>query len=142
VIVLDTNVVSELMRTSPAVGVLSWLRQQQAADLFTTAVTLAEVRYGIARLPAGHRRDELTRTAHEVFGAFLDQILPFDSAAANLYADLVAARERGGSPINGFDAQIAAICLDHGAPLATRNGKDFRATGVDVIDPWGAAARS
>ena len=90
-IVLDTTVVSELMRPEPAPVVLAWLRRQVAADLFTTAVTLAEVRYGIARLPDGHRKDVLSQAADQVFGAFPDQILPFDSGAARVYADLARA---------------------------------------------------
>ena len=139
-IVLDTNVVSELMRPKPAPVVLAWLRRQVAADLFTTAVTLAEVRYGIARLPDGHRKDVLSQAADQVFGAFPDQILPFDSGAARIYADLAASRERAGSPISGFDAQIAAVCRVHSAALGSRNVMDFRGTGVEVIDPWQTTA--
>jgi predicted nucleic acid-binding protein len=135
-IVLDTNVVSELMRPSPAAEVVAWLRSRSAAELATTAVTWAEVRYGIARLIDGRRKSELLRLADDVFGTFADQVLPFDAAAASGYADLVAHRERIGAPIDGFDAQIAAICLTHGAPLATRNEKDFRETGVVTINPW------
>lgn len=135
-IVVDTNVVSELMRASPPLPVLAWLHRHAAADLFTTAVTVAEVRYGIARLLDGDRREALRRAADEVFSAFPEQILPFGAAAASRYADVVAARDREGLPINGFDAQIAAICLVRGAALATRNGKDFRGTGVELIDPW------
>jgi toxin FitB len=135
-IILDTNVVSELMRTSPAPVVLTWLRQQNGRELFTTAITAAEVRYGIARLPDGHRKDDLVRAADEVFAAFPDQVLPFDNAAASAYADLVAQRERMGNPIDGFDGQIAAICHSHGGLLATRNVKDFRHTGIATTDPW------
>lgn len=141
-IVLDTNVVSELMRASPAPEVLDWLRGQAAAELLTTAVTVAEVRYGIARLPDGARREALRRAADEVFSAFPEQILPFDAAAASRYADVVAARDRAGTPINGFDAQIAAVCLTRGMALSTRNGRDFRGTGVQVIDPWQPEAGS
>jgi predicted nucleic acid-binding protein len=136
VIVLDTNVVSELMRASPAPVVLAWLRRQVGTELFTTAVTVAEVRYGIARMPDGRRKDDLRRTADEVFGAFPEQVLPFDSTAAEMYADVVANRERAGNPIDGFDAQIASVCRVHRARLATRNVKDFRDTGVEAIDPW------
>lgn len=135
-IVLDTNVVAELMRPAPAPVVLSWLRRRANDDVVTTAITAAEVRYGIARLPDGHRRRDLTRAAEEVFGTFPEQVLPFDLAAAAAYADLVAHRERGGTRIDGFDGQIAAICRVHGALLATRNVKDFHDTGVATTDPW------
>jgi predicted nucleic acid-binding protein len=136
VIILDTNVVSELMRPSPAPAVLGWLHQQDSAELFTTAVTAAEIRYGIARLPEGRRKNDLARAANEVFAAFPDQVLPFDLKAATTYADLVARCERLGSPIDGFDGQIASICQVHGALLATRNVKDFHSTGIATADPW------
>jgi predicted nucleic acid-binding protein len=135
-IVLDTNVVSELMRPSPAGVVLSWLRQRDNAELFTTAITAAEIRYGIARLPDGRRKDDLLRAADEILRAFPEQVLPFDATAAAAYADVVGRRERIGKPIDGFDGQIASICRVHGALLATRNVKDFRETGVATADPW------
>jgi predicted nucleic acid-binding protein len=135
-IVLDTNIVSELMRATPAPAVLAWLQQASSTGLYTTAVTVAEIRYGIARLPLGHRRETLHQAANEIFAAFPRQVLPFDLAAATAYADLVAGRERDGNPISGFDAQIAAICRSQAATLATRNTKDFADTGVTIIDPW------
>jgi toxin FitB len=134
-IVLDTNVVSELMKAAPSETVVSWI-VGNSAELVTTAITLAEVRYGIRRLPDGRRRQLLVEAADEVFAAFADQVLPFDAAAATQYANLVDERDRAGSPIAGFDAQIAAICRANSAALATRNVKDFLAVGVDVIDPW------
>jgi len=136
VIVVDTNVTSELMRPSPAAPVIAWVRGQGPGDLYTTAITVAEVLYGVERLPTGRRRASLKAAAEEVFAAFADHVLAFDVAAAAEYAALVGDRERDGAPINGFDAQIAAICRAHGAALATRNGKDFRDTGIDLIDPW------
>jgi len=135
-IVLDTNVVSELMRGTPESSVITWLGRQRSAELFTTAVTLAEVRYGIARLPDGRRKNDLSQAADEVFGAFPEQVLPFDAAAAATYADVVTDRDRAGQPIDGFDAQIAAICRSRQATLATRNTKDFHQTGVELVDPW------
>ncbi|MGY3517738.1 PIN domain-containing protein [Micromonospora sp. PTRAS2] len=137
-IVLDTNVVSELMRAEPAPAVLTWLRQSSGASLHTTVVTVAEIRYGIARLPEGQPRESLHQAANEIFAAFPRQVLPFDLAAAGAYADVVAGRERLGRPIDGFDAQIAAICRAQAATLATRNIKDFADTGIGVIDPWQA----
>lgn len=135
-IVLDTNVVSELMRAEPAPAVLLWLNQSSGAGLYTTAVTVAEIRYGIVRLPDGQRRESLHRAANEIFAAFPRQVLPFDLAAAVAYADVVAGREQLGRPMNGFDAQIAAICRTQAATLATRNIKDFTDTGIEAIDPW------
>jgi predicted nucleic acid-binding protein len=135
-IVLDTNVVSELMRATPEPAVLAWLQQTFSTGLYTTAVTVAEIRYGIARLPEGRRRQTLHQAANEIFAAFPRQVLPFDLAAATAYADVVASRERDGNPISGFDAQIAAICRSQAATLATRNTKDFTDTGISIIDPW------
>jgi toxin FitB len=135
-IVLDTNVVSELMRASPAHAVLSWLAEHRVSDVYTTAITVAEIRYGIARLPAGRRRDGLQQAADEIFAAFPQQVLSFDLRAAAAYADLVAQRDSTGNPISGFDAQIAAICRTHLATLATRNVADFSGTGVATVNPW------
>ena len=135
-VVLDTNVISELMRAAPDVRVQDWARKVPPDRVFTTSVTLAEVRFGIARLPAGRRRALLDTAADDVFGTFADRVLPFDVVAANAYADLVAERERAGEPIAGFDAQIAAICRVHRAALVTRNTRDFARLGLDLIDPW------
>jgi toxin FitB len=138
-IVLDTNVASELMRRSPEPAVTGWIRAHPGGELCTTAITLAEIRYGIDRLPAGRRRDLLTGAAFDVFAAFAAQVLPFDAVAATHYATIVARRDHSGRPIDGFDAQIAAICLARRATLATRNTRDFAETGVAVIDPWQSA---
>ncbi len=135
-IVLDTNVVSELMRATPAPAVLAWLQQTSSTGLYTTSVTVAQIRYGIVRLPDGRRKDDLHRAANEIFAAFPRQVLPFDLAAATAYADVVTGREAGGNPISGFDGQIAAICRSQAATLATRNTKDFIDTGITLIDPW------
>ena len=135
-IVLDTNVVSELMRPSPSTQVLAWVGGKPDSQLYTTAITLAEIRYGIERLPDGWRRQLLLTLADDVFGGFEEQVLPFDARAAPRYAAIVAGRDRAGRPIDGFDAQIASICREHQAALATRNGADFEHTGVEVIDPW------
>lgn len=135
-VVLDTNVVSELMRAVPDARVAEWMRGVLPSTVCTTSVTLAEVLYGIARLPTGRRRDHLHDAAADVFGSFADRVLAFDAAAANQYADIVNEREEAGAPIAGFDAQIAAICRSHEARLATRNPDDFSGLGIDLIDPW------
>ena len=135
-IIVDTNVVSELMKSSPSEPVIEWVRARTGSELFTTSITLAEILYGIALLPDGHRKELLRTTATEVFATFEDQVLPFDSSAATHFADVVGGRDQIGLPIDGFDAQIASICRAHGAALATRNLKDFRHTDVKLIDPW------
>lgn len=135
-IVVDTNVASELMRPAPDVRVVRWVQATRPGDLWTTAVTVAEILVGITRLPEGRRRDILDGAARDVFAAFDDRVLSFDAAAAPFHAEVVVARERSGTPIGGFDAQIAAVCRLHGAALATRNTRDFVDTGVEVVDPW------
>ncbi len=137
-IILDTNVASELMKSSPAPAVRAWVHARRGHELYMTSITLAEISYGIERLPLGGRRDLLKATADDVFAGFEDQILPFDVAAAKRYPIIVTRRDRAGLPIDGFDAQIASICQAHDATLATRNLKDFQDTGIDVIDPWQA----
>jgi predicted nucleic acid-binding protein len=137
VIVLDTNVISELARQVPDTGVLSWLDSLDISDVATTAVTAEELRYGVARLPEGHRKRELTVVIRGILSEdFHGRVLPFDDRASVRYADIVAGRERIGRPIGVADAQIAAICRDVGAILASRNTADFEETGVELIDPW------
>jgi toxin FitB len=137
VIVLDTNVISELARQAPDPGVLSWLDSLEVSEAATTAVTAAELRYGVARLPDGHRKRELTAVIRDILAEdFQGRVLPFDERAAVRYADIVTGRERAGRPIGAADAQIAAICRDLGAILATRNPPDFEETGIELIDPW------
>jgi toxin FitB len=139
VIVIDTNVISEMMRGDPNPTVLAWAAA--VGRLHTTAITLAEVEYGLARLPVGRRRDQLTATATEVFADYQDVILSFDVPAAHRYADIVAGCEALGYPITSADAQIAAICAARNATLATRNTSDFTRTGVQLINPWQEQAR-
>lgn len=135
-VILDTNVISELMRAEPDDHVAGWVREVPPAMVYTTSVTLAEVRFGIARLPVGRRRTLLGDAADDVFKTFADRILPFDADTADQYANVVVERERAGAPITGFDAQIASICRSHVAALATRNTEDFSRLGLDLIDPW------
>jgi toxin FitB len=140
VIVLDTNVVSELMRKRPQLGVVSWVDRFSASEVLVTAVTAAELMYGVARLPDGRRKWELHVKVEGLLAEdFQDQILPFDARAATHYAEIVASRERAGRPISMADAQIAAICRNWNAGLATRNVDDFVDTGFDAMNPWDAA---
>jgi predicted nucleic acid-binding protein len=137
VIVLDTNVISELTRQVPEPGVVSWLDSRPAAEVATTAITAAELFYGVARLSTGRRKTELTAAVHGLLADdFRDRVLPFDKRAALRYADIVCSREARGRPIGVADAQIAAICRAIDATLATRNTDDFTETGVALINPW------
>lgn len=136
-IVLDTNVISELARTEPEKTVLDWVDAQQAGDLYLTAITVGELSFGLARLPAGRRQRELAaRVNHLIEQVFADRVLPYGAHAARLFGVLTADRERQGRPIAMADGQIAAVCLQHGTRLATRNTSDFAATVPDLIDPW------
>ena len=139
-IVWDTNVVSELMRPEPNDQVVMWTDRQPVDEVFITAITLAELWYGIGRLPIGRRRNELAEVFDEMLTQdFEHRVLDFDRVAAAHYADLVVERERIGRPISMADAQIAAICRSHGAAVATRNVDDFSDVGVDVVNPWTAS---
>lgn len=136
-IVLDTNVISELMRLEPEPAVVAWVDRQPAEEVFLTAVTLAELLYGIARLPDGRRKTTLAEQLEVMIAEDFDhRVAGFDEAAAAHYADIVVQRERAGRPISAADAQIAAVCRSHGAALATRNSPDFSGTGITVVDPW------
>jgi hypothetical protein len=137
VIVLDTNVISELTRQAPAPGVISWLDSLTAAEVATTAITAAELLYGVARMPYGHLKTELAAAVHGLLSDdFQGRVMSFDEPAAQCYADIVSGRERLGRPIGAADAQIAAICRTIDAALATRNTDDFEETGIELIDPW------
>jgi len=138
VIIVDTNVLSELMKREPMPVVEQWLAAQSPASLFTTSVTKAEVLYGAALLPAGDRRDALEEAVAAMFEEDFDgRVLPFDGAAAYDYAIIASHRRQTGKPISQFDAQIAAIARSRGAVVATRNVPDFEDCGIDVYNPWG-----
>lgn len=133
-IVLDTNVVSDLMRGGG--GVDRWLTTVSELDLFTTVVTRAEIRYGVARLPEGRRRREVAKAAEAFFHDVADRTLTFDTRAADRYGQIVADREVTGRPTGVLDAQIAAIAQSHQAQVATRNVRDFEIPGLSVVDPF------
>jgi toxin FitB len=139
VIVLDTNILSELMRPAPAESVVRWMASQPATSLYTTSITQAEIFHGIMLLPAGRRRNAFEAAAEAMFDQdFNGRILAFGSDAARPYARIAAERRRGGRPISHFDAQIAAIARSAGAAIATRNVADYDGCGVKVINPWEA----
>lgn len=135
-IVLDTNVLSEVMKPAPSAEVAKWMLREGGSRLYTTAVCEAEIRLGIAILPDGRRKHDLETAAARVLALLGGRILAFDSSSANEFARIVADRRRSGRPIEDFDAQIAAISLSRGMTLATRNGPDFIGIGVAIVDPW------
>lgn len=140
-IVLDTNVLSEAMRPSPDGRVLGWMNDQAAETLFLSSVTVAELLFGVRSLPHGRRRGDLTRQLDGALALFAGRVLPFDEAAALLYADMAVHARSAGRPLPEADGFIAATAAAHGFGIATRNIRDFLDTGVDLIDPWSAAGR-
>ena len=142
-IVLDTNVISELLRPAPAKQVEAWLSAQDGEQVYFTAVGEAELRHGVAVLPAGRRRTALTKAIEGILDEdFRGRILPFDSAAAKAYAAIAAERRAAVRPISQFDCQIAAIARANAAAVATRNTTDFQACGITLLDPWANSGRT
>nr|WP_024307102.1 type II toxin-antitoxin system VapC family toxin [Pseudomonas sp. P818] len=136
-ILLDTNVLSELMRAKPAPQVLEWVDAQPVGDLVITSITVAEILYGIARMPDGKRKQGLLDVASVMFDEdFAGNILPFDADAAVHYAEIAAETEAKGRGVDMADAQIAAIGRLHDAVIATRNIRHFETLGVALVDPW------
>jgi predicted nucleic acid-binding protein len=136
-IILDTNVLSELMRFQPSPRVAAWVAKQPVMDLFTTTITEAEIFYGIELLAKGKRREALMATAETVFSVDLaGRTLGFDSDAAQAFSKIAARCRRRGRPMAQADAQIAAIAQVRGAKLATRNADDFGNCSLEVVDPW------
>lgn len=138
-LVLDTNVVSETMRARPEASVLRYLDALPPSQVYLTTITVAEIRYGVARLPKGRRREQLSAAVATLFAEdFRGRVLPFDIGAADEYGAICAAREATGRPISTADAMIAAICRLHDATLVTRNTADFTGLGLSLFDPWGS----
>ena len=136
-IVLDTNVISELMRTLPSPAVTSWIAKYPKASLFFSAVGEAELRFGIAIMSAGQRRDILSSEIEIMLQEeFTNRILPFDSNAARAYAEIAASRRSAGRPVAEFDCQIAAIAHSRSMAIATRNIRDFESMGIKILNPW------
>ena len=136
-IVLDTNVVSELMREYPHPKVDAWVRRFPKEEFAVTSITVAEVLYGIRVLPQGRRRRELQQ-GWEAFQArgFRRAVLFFDALAADVYSQLVIRRQSVGRPMDAFDAMIAAIATVHGAVVATRDTAGFSGCDIELVDPW------
>jgi predicted nucleic acid-binding protein len=138
-VILDTNVLSEVMNPSRSTDVFRWLQRQRRAEVFTTSVTQAEILYGVELLPKGKRRTALETAIETTFEEdFAGRILPFDSDAARLYSVIAASRRKLGRPMGELDAQIAAIAASRGATVATRDTVGFEDCGVTLINPWSA----
>ena len=136
-IILDTNVISEIMKPHPDPTVMAWLEAQDPAQLATTTVCVAEITYGLARLDPGERRSRLeTRFGQLLAEGLAGRIFGFDLSAAAHYGPLVANRQRLGRPIEGFDGLICAIALANNAQIVTRNSTDFANSGVTILNPW------
>lgn len=143
-IVLDTNVLAELTRVTPAAGVLAWARDQDPEAIFTTAVCEAELLFGVAAMAEGRRRSALARAVEAMLGAVLGgRVLSFDRKAARIYGELAAQSRRSGRAVGMADLQIAAIARAHGADaIATRNTPHFADCGVALVNPWVAGTAS
>ena len=141
-IILDTNVLSALMRDEPEAAIVRWLDRQPTESVWITSITLFEARLGIALLPKGRRQRELEAALDRLVEVDLEnRVLDFDSPAAAEAATLAAARQKAGRPVDMRDTQIAGIALARRGALATRNVKHFQGLKVSVIDPWGDATR-
>ena len=139
-IVLDTNIISEPMRRAPDSGVVDWLNGQKDTALFTTSITVMELRFGLARLPEGKRKGDLWAVLDFTLSRLIGpRILPFDTAAAIEAAEIAALAEAAGAPIGQADGQIAAIAKVHGFAVATRVTHPFQRAGLRVINPWTTA---
>jgi predicted nucleic acid-binding protein len=138
-ILLDTNVISEAMKPAPERAVRDWLDAQTAETLFLSSVTIAELSFGIAALPKGRRKDNLTAALEGLLALFAARILPFDTAAAQRYGELAAKARIAGRGFPTPDGYIAAIAATQGFIVATRDSSAFAAAGLKVINPWNAA---
>jgi len=138
VIVLDTNVISELVKPVPDLAVMAWAESLFRGEMFATAISEAEMRFGVDILPDSRRRRELERAMRTMLDVVLEgRVLPFDRAAAGHFAEIASARRRSGRPVGKADLQIAAIAKSRNARLiATRNILDFEDTGTALINPW------
>lgn len=135
-IALDTNVLSELTRKTPNPRVAAWVQQQPLHTLYLPSVVVAEMLWGVAILPAGKRRDELSSSVEKLLQTFADRILPLDAAAARCFAALAAKARRAGQTLGQNDAYIAATAQARGCAVASRDVQPYRTAGVEVINPW------
>lgn len=135
-IILDTNVVSEMMKPEPHPTVWAWLNGQTAETLYLSSVTLAEILFGIAALPAGKRKDRLAQVLDGLMALFRDRVLPFDAEAARRYAELALKARNNGKGLPLADGYIAAIASSREFVVASRDTRPYEAAGILFIDPW------
>jgi len=136
-ILLDTNVVSEVMKVAPSANVLRWLDDQSSSAVYVSAVTVGEIEYGLRILPDGRRRLHLKERFEQFVAlAFAQRVLGYEEAAARLYGEIMGLRKELGRPMSVPDGQIAAIARSHGLSIATRNTRDFEECGVDLLNPF------
>ena len=135
-IILDTNVLSALMYRPPDQQVITWLDQQPRTSVWTTSITVLEVRFGLQVLASGNRRSSLVEAFDEVLETIDHRIIPFDTSAAQQAGDLMALRHRRGRPVELRDTMIAGIALAQHATLVTRNTAHFEDTSIPLVNPW------
>lgn len=136
-IILDTNIISEMMKSAPSINVISWFDKQVTATLFITTITIAEITYGLHALPLGARRKTLENAFHNtLIDGFAHRVLLFDEKAARIYGEIMGNRKTLGHPFSILDGQIAAIAHSRNAKLATRNSRDFIECGIELINPF------
>lgn len=134
---LDTNIISELIRPRPDKNVIAWVNRQPLQLLYTTAISKAELYYGIRLQPEGKRKEQLSKAVNELFRDGLDpRVLGFDSRSTEFFAEIASSRRFAGLPISTADAQIAAICRQHQMTLVTRNTSDFSGCGIEIVNPF------
>ena len=136
-IIIDTNVLSELMRPTPTQSVINWFDQTNASELYTTAITYAEINFGLAILPAGKRRNTLQKIFESIFlDYFNNKVLAFDYKASKLYGPMAALYQQAGKAVGQADIQIACIAKQHNSSLSTRNSSDFELSNIKLINPF------
>lgn len=136
-ILVDTNVISELMRPTPSSAVISWIDEQETINLFISTITIAEITYGIRVMPKGKKREKIqTAFSRAIDEVFAYRIISFDNEAAYAYGEIMGRRKELGHPMSVIDGQIAAIAATHHFSIATRNIKDFQACNLRLINPW------
>ena len=133
---LDTCLLSELVKTSPEPAVLGWMAERKESELFVSAITIAELHRGVAKLPASRRRNSLSVWLEQLEAGFEERVLPFTSGIAHVWAKMCAQAESEGKPMAAFDSLIAATALAHGLCLVTRNVRDFAPAPIEVLNPW------
>ena len=136
-ILVDTNVVSEVMKVAPSETVVTWLNNQTSSSLFISTITIGEIEYGLRILPAGKRRMRLKERFERFISlAFAQRVLPYDETAARTYGDIMGFRKEIGHPMSIPDGQIAAIAKINGLTISTRNTSDFEDCGIELVDPF------